>query len=129
MVMLDYCMGKLRSIKALKNHADRVFSTFIKSRDNYVCVLCGKTDISNHNGHLFKRGKWSLRFSEINCHCLCPSCNYLDNYEPQHYISWFLNKYGKEKYDELYQISKQLLDKSAGSMRAYLEGIIEKYGK
>jgi len=104
---------KLPSIKSLKAKADLTFSKWIRNRDRNVCFI-GKSDGrykckgAIQCGHLFKRGKMSLRYSEINCHAICSHHNYLDNYEPQHYISAFLKSYGEDQYQWLMEKSKEI---------------------
>ena len=98
---------KLPSIKSLKLRADKVFSIFIRNRDNNKCSLCGSTT-NIQCGHLIKRGKMSTRYNVWNCHALCSGCNYKDNFEPQHYISWFLHKEGEVAYLSLVELSKEI---------------------
>jgi len=131
--MLDYAKNKrvaplkrkrkhLPSISALKRKADNLFSLYIRSRDSGRCVLCKKTkDIQC--GHLIKRGKMSTRFDEINCNALCSSCNYKDNFEPQHYVLWFLKEYGAKMYEDLVERSKGIRQMK----RCDYEEIISRY--
>lgn len=79
---------------------DAVFSVWIRTRDNYTCVLCG-SKLNPCCGHLLKRGKHSTRFDEKNCSCLCRNCNFLDELDHDLYVSWFLEKYGEKEYLEL----------------------------
>lgn len=61
----------------MKTKLDKIFSLYIRTRDNGVCISCGKKgDIKDtHCGHFFTRNILSLRFNEINCNCQCPTCN------------------------------------------------------
>lgn len=97
---------KLPSIPSLVKKADIVFAKYIRERDGNRCVLCGSTK-NPTCGHLVKRGKKTTRYSEINCHCLCMACNYKDNFEHDHYVVYFLNKYGEGKYKLLIEYSKE----------------------
>jgi len=123
---------KLPSIKSLKTKADKVFSLFIRNRDGNKCVLCGSTK-NVQNGHLIKRGKMSVRYNTWNCHALCSQCNYRDNFEPWHYVNWFLSfydnqgigKHGQGNYEFLINKSKQLVKAN----REFFEEVIEKYEK
>lgn len=98
---------RLPSIGTLKRKADLLFSNFIRNRDKWKCVVCGATE-NIQNGHLIKRGKMGTRYDEDNCHALCSSCNYRDQYEPQHYTNWFIKNYGAPLYDKLYEKSRKL---------------------
>jgi len=100
---------RLPSISSLKRKADNVFSKWIRERDNNICVLKSeKCILTIQAGHLIKRGKMNTRYDEENVHALCMYHNYLDFHEPQHYIAWFVKKYGSDKYLELVERSKQI---------------------
>jgi hypothetical protein len=115
---------KLPSIKTLKNKADEVFSIWIRTRDSYKCVLAdGRCKGGIQCGHLIKRRKMSTRWDEVNCHAICSHHNYLDNLEPQHYLSWFLREYGSLPYQDLVDKSKQTVKLT----REYLQNIIKRY--
>jgi hypothetical protein len=113
---------RLPSIKRLKARADACFSIFIRNRDNNKCVLCNShKDIQC--GHLIKRGKMSTRYNEMNCNALCSSCNYKDNFEPQHYTNWFIKRYGAEQYSQLVMLSTVITQ----IKRLGFEKLIKKY--
>ena len=116
---------KLPSISSLKTRANKVFGDFIKNRDNWTCVLCGKTkeNVTITNGHLIKRGKKIHLFSELNCHALCTGCNKLDNYDHDIYVNWFIRKYGLEAYQKLFDTKETLFQ----IKRYFLLEIIKKY--
>jgi hypothetical protein len=114
---------RLPSISSLKKKADLIFSNFIRARDNWTCVLCGRKEIVQC-GHLIKRGKMATRYDEVNCHCLCSICNFKDQYEPQHYTRWFVKNYGALMYEDLVDRSKGIKQMK----RIDYEGIIKKYG-
>lgn len=114
--------SRLESIPKLVTKADTVFSKWVRTRDEYKCVLCGKT-LNTQCGHMIKRAKKLTRYDEFNCNTLCRGCNKLDNYEPQHYIGWFLTKYGQDKYLQLKERSK-IVHKWT---REELHNIISKY--
>lgn len=69
-------MSKL-TLKGAKLKADRIFSLFIRKRDNGVCYTCGKVgEIKEMQcGHYISRNYLSTRFDEQNCHCQCVGCN------------------------------------------------------
>ena len=112
---------KLPTIRKLILHADKLFSLFIRNRDKR-CVLCGTT-LNLTCGHLIKRGKKAVRWSEINCFCLCSGCNYRDNFDHDIYVAWFIRKYGEENYLYLVERSRGVFKPS----REYLNAIIKQY--
>jgi len=115
--------GKLPSLPKLIKKADLIFSAWIRARDK-KCVTQGPYCSDNLQcSHLIRRGKRSVRFSEINCNCQCAHCNYLHNYEPHHYTNWFIKKYGNEVYEKLCQEANTIKKFS----RSELEVIINRY--
>jgi hypothetical protein len=113
---------KKPKLSKLLKEADRVFSLFIRNRDNYRCVICG-SEFRPQCGHLIKRGKKSVRFNEFNCHCQCAGCNKKHNYYPEHYTLWFIQKHGQGAYDNLVQESKKVVNLKVTD----LQEIIKKY--
>lgn len=97
---------KLSSIPELTKEADKIFSIWIRIREQ-KCILCG-TDYQLTCGHLFKRGNKLLRFDEDNCHTLCQNCNSLDNTDHDIYIKWFKKNYGAARYNEMSKTSNEL---------------------
>lgn len=78
---------------------DAIFSQFIRKRDKR-CVICGTTqDLTC--GHLFSRVCYSTRWSEINCHCQCKSCNWKHEDNPHPFTIWFLHHFGISAYISL----------------------------
>jgi hypothetical protein len=92
--------------KKLVSKLDKVFSLYIRKRDK-KCVCCGKTE-NLQNGHLITRAKYSVRWSELNCHCQCRGCNMLHEFQPHIFINWFLKKYGLKKFQYLILESNQI---------------------
>lgn len=65
--------------KATKDKLWKVFSAYIKKRDNYTCITCGKsaTGTGMHSGHMIPDHKCdeNLRYSPFNVHAQCYYCN------------------------------------------------------
>src|SRR5574343_718996 len=98
--------GRKLSRKGLVKKLDDVFSKFIRARDSR-CVICGTMqDLTN--GHLFSRVAYSTRWSEINCHCQCMSCNYKHELDAYPFTRWFIDHYGIEEYDRLHAEYKSI---------------------
>lgn len=91
--------------KKLVKDLDKIFSLFIRARDKH-CVLCGSKE-RLQCGHLFSRASYSTRWSEINCHCQCASCNMRHEYDFYPFQSWFVSRFGQKIYDDLYATYKQ----------------------
>lgn len=116
---------KLPSISSLKKKADNLFSLFIRERDKRCVIGGGKCRGSLQCGHLIKRGKMATRYDEVNCNCLCEYHNYLDNFDHDIYVSWFLRNYGALMYQDLVERSRGIRQMK----RLDFMDIISKYGK
>lgn len=92
---------KVSSRKTLVKNADKYCSEYIRARDKKCCI-CGSTERLT-NGHLFSRTSYNTRWYELNCHCQCSSCNMIHEFNPHIYTKWFIDKYGYEKYNELFE--------------------------
>lgn len=71
-----------------------------------ACVICGSTEQLG-NGHVFGRGHQILRWDvtpEGNCHTQCWPCNYRHVHNTYPYYNWYMNTFGKDKFDKLYQM-------------------------
>ena len=83
---------------ALKRKLWKVFTAYIKARDNYICITCGrKVEGANaQGGHYIAKGACGLDyyFSEKNVHCQCSNCNLrLEGNRPA-YREYILRTYG-----------------------------------
>lgn len=108
------------SIPYLVREADKYWSLFIRERDNYKCVICG-SEKNPQCGHLIKRGKKTVRWDELNTNCICSSCNYRDNQEPQHYHQWFLRNYTVNQYEFIVEQSKLMWQPDRVVLRSIIE--------
>lgn len=116
----DYCKGKAHrrkklfavqlpdqerktSRKVLIKRLDEETSRITIARDK-VCVVCGSKDQPT-DGHLFNRKHHSLKWDvrpDGNNHLQCWPCNYKHVHDTAPYYSWYINKFGLARFDELY---------------------------
>jgi len=100
-------MRKPPTTAKLKKKFWVVFSKYIRTRDNYTCVCCGRKGEGSgmHAGHYIPRsiGGLSLYFHEQNVHAQCYSCNIHKSGNWPAYRKFILNKYGEE-------VEKQLME-------------------
>ena len=96
---------KKKSVKTLKRILwERYFSPYIRQRDNGVCFTCGNTKEwkFQHAGHFIPKSKYSdTEFDETNVHCQCPKCNTFKHGNLTEYTLKMIDKYGREKVEEL----------------------------
>lgn len=86
-----------------KDELDRVFSIYIRIRDDGVCFTCNneKHWRNQQNGHYVSRSYLSLRFDEQNCNCQCAGCNIFKKGNMDEYAIRLTRKYGKQILDKL----------------------------
>lgn len=120
---------KLPTMKQMMTMADAAFSKYIRERDNWTCVVCGSVK-TPQCGHLIRRSRMNVRFSENNCNCQCSVCNYRHEWFPEHYTNWFLLTKGEDVYNAIYTLAHK--SENVKFSRAELGSIIlaytEKYG-
>lgn len=102
--------GKIRSELWTLRRADKVFSNFIRERDDWTCQLCdgwhgeGSGQRRNlHCSHFWGRARKSTRFDPDNCIAACYSCHYwkLEKEKQGRYRDLMLKRLGKERYNQL----------------------------
>lgn len=88
---------------------DKAFSDYIRKRDNWTCVICGCQDREIlQSGHLFSRQNTSTRWDPEAVFCQCSYCNDRHEYDTLPYFTWFIQEFGKEKFQELKKKSWQI---------------------
>ena len=96
--------AKLR--KKLIRELDALVAQITKAR-NLECVICKsngeKRSPVMECGHLFSRRYYSTRWDLLNTFTQCQYHNSLHRFDTQPYNSWFIEKYGKDKWDALYK--------------------------
>lgn len=87
--------------------ADKMFSDYIRFRDNWKCVRCGRVHLlfknTLDNSHYFSRGKESVRFDEENCDSLCkfPCHPVWEKEEREAYKAFKVKQLGQKGFDAL----------------------------
>lgn len=94
-------------IPALKRKLWKVFTQWIKLRDNNICFTCGKKveGRASQGGHFIPKSVCGLGlyFHEDNVHCQCSFCNLqLEGNRIE-----YAKKLGQEMVDRLYLIKNQ----------------------
>lgn len=117
------------------------FQMYIRYRDNWTCVVCGKhidpteenAKMYIHAGHYISRTKTSLLLDEKNVHAQCRECNGKQNWEgvDPRYTQYIISKYGvgildylAKKKNEIVQISNEQWKEIAEFWKQKLQEII-----
>jgi len=85
--------------------ADKVFSIYIRTRDNWTCNRCHTTYPPNssglHNSHYFGRGNECTRFDPENCDALCFGCHQAWDSNKEDYRDFKIKQLGEEGFIKL----------------------------
>lgn len=106
-------LARERALKNVKQTAIDCFQMWVRYRDNWTCVVCGKKVDPNspgakqemHAGHYISRRYKSLLLDPKNVHAQCKDCNGRQNWvgmDPR-YTQYMFRTYGPEIFDYLYK--------------------------
>ena len=112
-------------IVKLKKEAWRIFSLWIRKRDKFCCITCGKKGEGSfmHAGHFISRKHNATMFNEKNVAAQCMNCNLWGYGNMGVYALILQEKYGEKIIEELTQESQKI--KKFTELE--LKNIIEKY--
>lgn len=84
-----------------RDAADKWFSDVVRSKANYTCEHCRKTDSRMECAHIYGRRLKSVRWSLDNAVCLCHWChrNFTEN--PVQFSDWLSQYFGEGHMDIL----------------------------
>ena len=88
---------KKESLKKLKEELWRVFSIYIRTRDNFKCISCGKqlTRATSQAGHYIPKSMGLIYyFNEKDTNCQCLPCNIYLHGNLAPYALGLIKKYG-----------------------------------
>lgn len=98
---------KKPSISKLKKKLWDVFSVYIKNRDKWTCVTCGRKVEGGHMhaGHYIAKNACGAEyyFGETNVHAQCFLCNYHLEGNRVKYREFIIKKYGMEVLNDIEQ--------------------------
>jgi len=89
------------SRQKLKSELTQIFNKYIRLKGNNTCVECGSQN-NTTAGHVFSCVNLSTKWDEMNVFVQCAGCNFRHEYDPYPYFNWYINKFGKDKFDQLY---------------------------
>ena len=90
----------IKQRKSLKKKAWTVFSLFIRTRDKFTCITCGKSkpDVAIHAGHFCHNRE---DFNVSNIHAQCMVCNWRKKGNMRVYTIRMVEWYGLDYVKEL----------------------------
>lgn len=95
--------------------ADKAFSLYIRSRDNWTCQRCGTRyeppTSALHCSHFQGRGKEPTRFDEENADAMCYGCHRYFTAHPYEHTQWQVNRKGQQTVDLIVLRSNQYCKK------------------
>lgn len=114
----------IKDRKKLKKEAWKVFSAFIRKRDNYTCITCGN---KASDGFRMNAGHYCHNredFNERNIHCQDFICNKIKKGNMRYYTIKMIEWYGLDYVKKLLECEKE--KPRLESAEFYLD-IINKY--
>lgn len=94
------------SLAKWKKEFWKVFTEYIKKRDKWICITCGRKGSGSgmHGGHFIPRsvGGLSLFFHEDNVHAQCMDCNINKGGYGAEYVPRLIEKIGEDRVNALY---------------------------
>lgn len=109
--------------KKLVGKLDRVFSKYIRQRDNHRCVVCGQP--GSDCGHYFSRVAHSTRWNPLNAYCQCRSCNWIHERNPEpfrRYMLTIMSEADLFELEKLHHTTVKYSDSMLEEMIAYYRG-------
>lgn len=100
---------RTRTLSQTKKELDRVFSLYIRTRDEGVCCACGvKKPIKQMQaGHYISRSKLATRWDEVNVHAECCACNIFKKGNYPAYTVFLEKLYGHGIVEDLVKLSNR----------------------
>ena len=113
--------------KIKKTSAWTAFANFIKKRDKYTCITCGRRGEGSqmNAGHFVSAsGHLSVLFSEENVFAQCTNCNIRGDEYKGIYTLKLIDRFGREYVDNLVRKGSEY---HPGFTREDLKAILTKY--
>ena len=120
---LPAAKARAKATKNAKNRAIDAFQMWVRYRDGWTCVVCGKHVDPNaegakqlmHAGHYISRKYKSLLLDPKNCNCQCAVCNGKQNWEGMdpRYTKYMVQQYGPEIFEYLFKKQHEICKMSA----------------
>jgi hypothetical protein len=120
---------KLTKRQQLCMKLEKLSKEYMYLRDGLKCVVCNKGQHLQW-GHLFSRRVYATRYDPDNYYVQCSSCNLRHTFDTVPYYTWFIDNFGREKFDDLYHRWKSGAKQSTQDLEdkvVYLESLINEH--
>ena len=96
-------------IRKLEKKLWRLLSDYIRQRDKWTCITCGKTEWGRkmHAGHLISRKRKNTLFDPKNIHAQCSWCNLFKYGDTANYSQKFIVLYGLDEFNNLLERARK----------------------
>lgn len=109
--------------KIKSDRADKYFSLYIRTRDNWTCQRCGKAYPEGSQGlhcsHFQGRRKENTRFDPNNCDALDFGCHAYFTANPGEHYAWQVSRKGQDGVDKLILASNLYVKKDRALQEIY----------
>lgn len=126
-------MARAKTLGKWKKDFWRVFSLYVRLRDNYTCFTCGRVGAGSaiHAGHYIPRAAGGLRlyFHEKNVHAQCYHCNINLSGNSDIYSQRLVEKYGSRVMKQLRDLRNLDVSKPLQYTIEDYQKLMKKYGK
>jgi len=136
--IVQYFFGGIMRRKTLRfymKNLDNVFGRYIKARDRYKCITCGKIMTPGSRecqaGHYVSRRCMELRWDEKNVHCQCAACNHFKAGDLITYREQLIALYGEHEVIALEHrrhLTSKYTIKELQALIEYYEGKLQEVG-
>lgn len=110
--------------------ADRAFSLYVRTRDDWKCQRCLKhyepPTNALHCSHFMGRGKEATRFDPLNADALCYGCHQYFTSHPAEHYAWQVERKGQDVIDALVLKSNTYKKKNRQAEYEFYRGELRK---
>ncbi len=100
---------------------DSLFSTYIRTRDNYTCQRCGVKSKNVQCAHFIGRRNRNCRYLETNCISLCMGCHSYFHANPLIFVEWTKKRLGEREFELLLAQERIIYKPDKKAIELYLK--------
>lgn len=116
-----------------RDSLDKLFSDYVRARDNYTCQRCGKyyepPTRAIHCAHIFSRRHKGTRCDPLNAVSLCHGCHVFFTGYPLYFQTWVSERLGKQQYTLLMHRARKPTKFTKFDLEQIRNGLKEEFAK